>query len=77
MQQPITVTEQRDEQRKLPGRPWPPGTSGNPNGRRSLSKRAAALFETLSADFCGANTALSAVDRVMLEQACRLMVRAC
>jgi hypothetical protein len=75
--EPITAAEQSDvRQRKLSGRPWPPGTSGNLNGRGSMNKRAAALFEVLSADFCGADTTLSAIDRALLEQACRLLVRA-
>lgn len=56
------------------GRPWLPGVSGNPSGNviTKASKRAAELFDTLLADFGGD---LTAVDRAMLEQACRLMVR--
>jgi hypothetical protein len=42
-----------------------------PLGRRSMSKRAAALFEAIaSQDIVGAH-ALSALDRTLLEQACR------
>jgi hypothetical protein len=75
MQQLGPAAEQGDGQRKLRGRPWPPGTSGNPNGRRSMSKRAAMLFQALAADFGGVD-ALSAIDRALLEQGCRLLVRA-
>jgi hypothetical protein len=75
--EPVTAAGQSDVPRKRSGRPWPPGTSGNPRGRRSnLNKRAAALFGVLSADLCGADTTLPAIDRALLEQACRLLVRA-
>lgn len=51
--------------------PWPPGTSGNPSGSK-LNKRVAALFDAMAADFEGT---LSAIDRTMLLQACRLLIR--
>jgi hypothetical protein len=65
---------QHDDQRRKVGRPWQPGQSGNPSGSR-LSKRFCELFQTIAADFGGAD-ALSAVDHAQLSQACHLMVRA-
>jgi hypothetical protein len=75
MEQPPAPSAQNQEQhrRRAGGRPWPKGVSGNPSGLR-VSKRATALFESMAADFGGAD-ALSAIDRAMLWQACRLMVR--
>jgi hypothetical protein len=75
MQQPAAVMEQNDiKRRRAGGRPWPKGTSGNPSGSR-VNVRAVALFNELAADFGGV-AALSALDRVLLSQACRLMARA-
>jgi hypothetical protein len=73
-QQPATVG-QGDAQRPRPrGRPWPRGTSGNPQGAR-VNTRAKTLFAELSADFGGAE-ALPALDRVLLMQGCKLLARA-
>ncbi|HZC56031.1 MAG TPA: hypothetical protein VE396_08290 [Xanthobacteraceae bacterium] len=55
---------------KQRGRPYPPGVSGNLAGRPSAAKRYHELFDALSADLGGD---LGAIDRAMLEQACRLM----
>jgi hypothetical protein len=56
------------------GRPWPKGVSGNSSGSR-VSKRVVTLFSDMVTDF-GGEAALLAVDRALLMQACRLMVRA-
>jgi hypothetical protein len=61
-----------EERRHHGGRPWPKGVSGNPSGSK-LSKRFADLFAAALAEFGAA--ALSASDRALLEQACRLMAR--
>jgi len=72
--QPRAAAEQESGRRPgLRGKPWPPGVSGNPTGSRT-SKRALALFDAMAADFGGAD-ALSAIDKTMLAQACRLLVR--
>ena len=68
MQQPATAPEQRSG---LRGRPFPPGTSGNPLGARIVNQRAAELFAVMAGDF----GPLSAVDEVLLRQACRLLAR--
>ena len=75
MEQPPATDEQSDVQRRrrAGGRPWPPGVSGNPSGSK-VNKRAAALFEAMAADFGGPDE-LSAIDKAMLEQASRLLVR--
>jgi hypothetical protein len=73
MVQPSAGVEQEHEHRRKPGgRPWPKGVSGNPSGSK-VSKRVTALFENLADDFGGAD--LSATDRALLMQACRLLVR--
>lgn len=51
------------------------GVSGNPSGRPPGNKRVVALFEAMAADLGGVEE-LSAIDRVLLEQASRLLVRA-
>jgi hypothetical protein len=61
-----------EERRHHGGRPWPKGVSGNPSGSK-LSKRFAELFAAVRAEF--GDAALSASDRALLEQACRLMAR--
>jgi hypothetical protein len=68
--QPRAAVEQR--KRKPGGRPWPKGMSGNPSGSK-VSKRVTTLFEALADEFGGAD--LSAADRALLMQACRLLVR--
>jgi len=73
MVQPIAGLEQEHEHRRKPrGRPWPKGVSGNPSGSK-VSKRVTNLFEALANEFGGAD--LSATDRALLMQACRLLVR--
>jgi hypothetical protein len=68
--QPRAAVEQR--KRKPGGRPWPKGVSGNPSGSK-VSKRVTVLFEALADELGGAD--LSATDRALLMQACRLLVR--
>jgi hypothetical protein len=51
---------------------WPPGTCGNPLGSKLLNARADALFGEIRGDFADD---LSAVDTVLLRQACRLLAR--
>jgi hypothetical protein len=74
IRQLAAVSRQGDVQRRHGGRPWPKGTSGNPSGSR-VNTRAKVLFDELATDFGGVN-GLSAVDRTLLLQACRLMARA-
>jgi hypothetical protein len=73
MEQRAAAIEQRDCQRRrrAGGRPWAPGTSGNPLGARALTERTAELFDAMATDF----GQLSATDSVMLRQACRLLAR--
>ncbi len=72
IQQRQAANEQQSKQR---GRPWPPGTSGNLAGRRLQGKRFTELFDGMAADYGGVD-ALTSVQRVMLSQACRLLMRA-
>lgn len=74
-QQPVTATEQSTAQhrRRAGGRPWQPGQSGNPTGIR-ISKHAIALFNEIAGEL-GGEAALSAIDRTLLLQAARLLVR--
>lgn len=73
--QPGAAAEQKNEQRRKPnGRPWPPGVSGNPSGRK-LGKRYLALFADLVRDL-GGEDVLTGIDRALLGQAVGLMVRA-
>ncbi len=75
MPQPMVADEQSAAQpRKVSGRPFPPGVSGNPSGMR-VSKHALQLFTEI-ADEYGGEQALSAIDRALLLQAARLLVRA-
>jgi hypothetical protein len=55
------------------GRHWPKGTSGNPTGIR-ISRHALKMYHEIAAEF-GGEAALSAIDRALLLQSCRLMVR--
>lgn len=61
----------------LPQKPrpqwWPKGTSGNPTGIR-ISQRAMELFSEIAVELGGVDT-LSIIDRTLLSQACRLLVR--
>ncbi len=62
--------------RKAPrGKPWPPGTSGNPEGGRIRSRRIDALYTDLAADLGGAST-LTAVQNTLVRQAARMLARA-
>lgn len=51
---------------------WRSGESGNPLGSRLLNARADAIFTEVRGDFVDD---LSAVDTVLLRQACRLLAR--
>jgi hypothetical protein len=74
MQQQVAVTKQSDTQRpRVRGRPWAPGQSGNPSGSR-VNTRASVLFDEIAAELGGAE-ALSAIDRTLLLQAARLLMR--
>ena len=71
MEQHAAATPQGDEQHsKLRGRPWPKGVSGNPSGSRT-SKRAVLLADEMAADL----GELNAIERTMLAQACKLLIR--
>jgi hypothetical protein len=73
-QQTAAIEHEGTQLRKRPrGNPWPKGTSGNPSGS-TVSKRVVALFEAMAADL-GGEGALSAIDRAMLLQSCRLLIR--
>jgi hypothetical protein len=68
----LSAHEQREKKKKR----WPgfqPGISGNPAGRRE-PKGLAELVETLKADF--ADVELTAIDKILLENAARLLLRA-
>jgi hypothetical protein len=72
---PKTINEQQAEQRLKPrGKPWPPGTSGNPAGRPTMSKRVAALYAALANEH-GEGSTLSVVNQTLLLQACKLIAR--
>lgn len=60
--------------KRVYGRPFPKGTSGNIEGRRIISHRFAELFDGLSADYGGPDK-LSTFQRTCLAQACRLLMR--
>jgi hypothetical protein len=66
----VAVPKQASERR--PGQ-FLPGTSGNPLGKASIRERAIALFNAMAGDFGGAE--MSAVDTVLLRQACMLIAR--
>jgi hypothetical protein len=67
----IAATEQPNKRRRGDGRPFPRGFSGNPKGRAAIRARAAELFGIMAGDFAP----LSAVDTVLLNQACLLLAR--
>jgi hypothetical protein len=78
MDLPTAATEQQTDRRPKPrGTPFPPGVSGDPTGGRltkeRINARVAALIDQWSADFDGC---LTAIERSLLEQAARLLVRA-
>lgn len=74
MVQLAAAAEQVDGQRpKVRGRPWTKGVSGNPSGSR-VNKRAVVLAEQMAADF-GGTSSLGAIDRAMIEQAAKLLIR--
>jgi hypothetical protein len=65
-----TMQDTAEVERRTRGR-FKPGQSGNPSGS-NVSKRFTELFEAMLLDFGGE---LSAVERALLAQACRLIVR--
>jgi hypothetical protein len=65
-------TAANEQRRRVAGVPFPKGMSGNPKGKALVLARAAELFEIMAVDFAD----LSAVDNVMLRQACLLLARA-
>ena len=67
----VAATEQPNKPRRRDGRPFPKGFSGNPKGKAALRERAAELFGIMAPDFAP----LSAVDTVLLNQACLLLAR--
>jgi hypothetical protein len=54
---------------------WKPGVSGNPNGLKAVRIKVDALFNELAGEI-EQSGALSVVERVMLENACSLIVKA-
>jgi hypothetical protein len=66
----VAATEQQRSKRQR-GAGFPKGVSGNPKGRAAIRERADDLFGIMSADFAP----LSAVDEVLLRQACLLLAR--
>jgi hypothetical protein len=77
MDQAVAATEQQADQPKPRGRPFSPGVSGDPTGGRAtkalIKQRIAELVEEWSADFEGR---LTGIERSLLEQAARLLIRA-
>jgi hypothetical protein len=66
----VAATEQQRSKRQR-GAGFPKGVSGNPLGKALVRARADELFGIMSADF----GELSAVDEVLLKQACLLLAR--
>jgi hypothetical protein len=66
------AVELTNEQPRRPLHRWPRGKSGNPHGTRGVKTLAAALFAELAPQF----EPLDAAERVLLQQACVLSVRA-
>ena len=54
---------------------WKPGAPGNPNGLKAVRIKVDALFNELAGEI-EQSGALSVVERVMLENACSLIVKA-
>jgi hypothetical protein len=74
--QPIAAaSDQPAAKRKPGGRPFQPGVSGNPSGvaKHPASARIAELIDQWTADFDGR---LTAIERSLLQQAARLLVKA-
>jgi len=71
MKQQSTATQKK----RVIGRPFPPGVSGNLEGRRLLSKRAQQLADSMSADFGGFDK-LTGVQQTMMRQARTLFAKA-
>jgi hypothetical protein len=63
------VSQPPDKPRRGPG--FPNGVSGNPRGRAAIRERAAELYAIMAPDF----GEMSAVDTVLLRQACTLLAR--
>jgi len=75
MAQLTAATEQNSERPMKPrGRPWAPGTSGNPLGH-SRSKRHQALVDIIAAEF-GGEAQLSAIEREFVSRAAEQLRRA-
>jgi hypothetical protein len=70
--QPRAPVAQEPAKRRPSGTPWPKGVSGNPSGS-TVSKRFAALYDAMLAEF--GDAVLTASDRALLSQACRLLCR--
>lgn len=57
------------------GRPWPPGTSGNPLGGKVKTPRYLELYNGIAADYGGVE-ALTTLQRTVLGQGVRLLIKA-
>jgi hypothetical protein len=69
--------EQQSEQRRLYGRPFPSGTSGNPGGRMSKAKRRELVkvrAEEIAGEFGGFDR-LSPCEQILVAQAAELLCR--
>ena len=76
MKQPLSPSDQQvAPTRRVRGRPFPPGVSGNPLGRRVKSQRFVELYDGLAEPYGGPER-LTTFQRVMLAQAVRLLMRA-
>lgn len=58
--------------KRVPGRPWRPGQSGNPGGRQSNGKR----YQELRASIVGDLGELSGLDQIAVDQIVRALIRA-
>jgi hypothetical protein len=67
--------KQQRAARRVYGRPFPPGVSGNPLGRARRSPRFAELYDGIARDYGGVD-ALTTLQRTVLAQGVRLMIRA-
>jgi hypothetical protein len=63
--------ERREKRQRVRGRPFAPGTTGNPKGRAAIRERADELYGIMAADF----DHLTATDAVLLRQASLLLAR--
>jgi hypothetical protein len=73
MKQQGSASEQKP--RRVYGRPFVPGVSGNPLGRARRTPRFAELYDGIAADY-GGPAALTTLQRTVLAQGVRLMIRA-